>query len=320
MPASLVDVARLLGISPSTVSRAFNHPTMLRPDTVARVQAAAAEIGYVPNSHARALITGRSGAVGLIVPDITNPFFPKLVRHAQRAAENAGLSMFVAETTSDPEQERRHLASLAPQTEGVIVASSRLSAPELRQIGARMRLVLINNDTDGLPRVLISSRAALREGIIHLHRAGRRRFLYLGGPRRSWSDGERRDAVATTAAELGVHLAELRVESGTYTEAHALAPGVVSARADAVIAFDDVLAHGIMHGLQQTGIDVPADVAVLGCDDALPIRTFPSISTIALQTGVGLRAAMDLVMAAEPDREAARIEVPGRLELRDTTP
>ena len=98
--STIQQVARSLGVSPSTVSRAFNAPHLLKEETVSAVVATAERMGYVPNLHARALVTGKTGLIGLIVPDITNPFFPPLVRAAQRAAETRGLSVMIAETNS----------------------------------------------------------------------------------------------------------------------------------------------------------------------------------------------------------------------------
>ncbi|WP_307364560.1 LacI family DNA-binding transcriptional regulator [Microbacterium murale] len=317
--ASLVDVARTLGVAPSTVSRAFNHPQLLKPETVAAVHAEAERLGYVPNRHARALITGRTGAVGLIVPDITNPFFPKLARAAQRAGEQHGLAMFIAETNYDPEQERRQIATMAPQAEGVIVASSRLPHDELTLIAERTRLVLINTDAPGLSRVLISARDALRAGVDHLVAHGARRLCYVGGPARSWAESERRATVEAAVAAYRLPLVQLRDESGTYNEARALAERVVDAEADAVIAYDDVVAHGVLDGLYVRGVRVPQDVALLGCDDALPIQTHPRMSTIRFPSAEAVRAAMALVVA-DGDLVDKRIEVHGVLEMRETTP
>ena len=93
---------------------------------------AAAEIGYVPNHHARALITGRSGAIGLVLPDVANPFFPPLIRYAQLAAEDYGLAVFVADTAEDTKRELQMIERLSPQVEGLIIASSRLPDRVLR--------------------------------------------------------------------------------------------------------------------------------------------------------------------------------------------
>lgn len=316
--ASVIDVARSLGVAPSTVSRAFNHPERLRPDTVTAVHEAAERLGYVPNRHAQALITGRTGAIGLVIPDITNPFFPKLVRAAQRFAEQRELSLFVAETGYDPDRERRQIATMAPQTEGVIVASSRLPEDELRLIAQRTRVVLVNKDATGLTRVLLGSRSALQQGIAHLVESGARRLCYVGGPSRSWSENERRRAVEDSAAARGLAATYLRVESGTYAGARALAASVLAGGPDAVIAFDDVIAHGVLDGLLLENVRIPDQISLLGCDDALPIQTHPRMSTIRLSFTESMRAAVELIAAAEvaPD---TRIEVQGVLELRETT-
>lgn len=317
--ATITQIARRLGVAPSTVSRAFNEPRLLRPETVARVRAVADEMGYVANRHARALITGRSGAIGLIVPDITNPFFPLLIRFAQRGAEALNHVVLVVETDSDPGQERRQIASLLAQTEGLIIASSRLPAAELRHLAEDARIVLINNDTSGLARVLISSRIALSEGIRHLAVRGVERICYVGGPSQSWSEEERRSTVIDTAQQLSLTTTLLRGESGTYAEARRLTDEVIASGAQAVVAFDDVIAHGVMDGLDDHGLRVPDALRILGCDDALPIETRPRLSTIRLQSGAAVRAAIRLLTGTEQQVPEKRIEIPGELQLRETT-
>lgn len=317
--ATITQIARRLGVAPSTVSRVFNEPRLLRPETVARVRAVADEMGYVANRHARALITGRSGAIGLIVPDITNPFFPLLIRFAQREAEALDYVVLVVETDSDPRQERRQIASLLAQTEGLIIASSRLPASELRHLAEDARIVLINNDTTGLARVLISSRIALSEGIQHLATVGVGRICYVGGPSQSWSEEERRSTVIDTARRLSLTVSLLRNESGTYAEARRLTDGVIASGAQAAIAFDDVIAHGVMDGLDDHGLRVPDTLRILGCDDALPIETRPRLSTIRLQSGSAVKAAIRLLTNAERQVPEERVEIPGELQLRETT-
>jgi len=276
-------------------------------------------MGYVPNLYARALVTGKTKLLGLIVPDITNPFFPPLVRAAHSAAEAHGMSVTLAETDSQPERERALIASLAPHCSGLIVASSRLMPGELRRVAEATRLVLVNNDTEGVARVLISSAEALEQGIRLMADKGARKFCYVGGPHRSWSDGERRTTVERVTGELGLEAFYLRDESGTYDEAREIAKRP-ELEADAVIAFDDVIACGVLDGLSDRGIEVPRDTALLGCDDALPIQTRPRLSTIRLQSAEGVREAVRMVTAATgsvvPEE---RILLPGVLVARETT-
>ena len=317
--STIQQVARSLGVSPSTVSRAFNAPHLLKEETVSAVVATAERMGYVPNLHARALVTGKTGLIGLIVPDITNPFFPPLVRAAQRAAETRGLSVMIAETNSLPERERAHIASLAPHCGGLIIASSRLTPEELRHVADSTRVVLVNNDTEGVARVLISSASALTEGIHALVARGARRFCYVGGPHRSWSEFERRSTLEQLAAELDLDATYCRDESGTYHEARMMT-ATVDCETDAVIAFDDVIACGVLDGLSDRGLRVPEDMALLGCDDALPVQTRPRLSTIRLRAAEGVTEAVRMVTEATgPTVDEERVLLPGVLEFRETT-
>ncbi|WP_454227723.1 LacI family DNA-binding transcriptional regulator [Propioniciclava flava] len=316
--ATIHEVARVVGVSTSTVSRAFNAPHMLRPATVDRVVAVAERLGYVPNLHARALVTGKTGLLGLIVPDITNPFFPPMVRAAQRAAEERGLGVMMAESNSVPDRERAHIASLSPHCEGLIIASSRLTPEELRQIASTMRLVLINNDTSDVARVLVSSADALSAGVRHIAERGAATFCYVGGPHRSWSEHERRSTVERVTAELGLPTTYLRDESGTYHEARRMA-AERPFDADAIVAFDDVIACGILDGLSDRGLSIPRDGYLLGCDDALPIQTSPRLLTIRLRGSEAVIEAVRLLTSARGDTVAEeRILLPGTLMLRET--
>lgn len=306
--ATITQVARRLGVAPSTVSRAFNEPRLLRPETVSRVRAAADEMGYVASRHARALVTGRAGAIGLIVPDITNPFFPMLIRYAHREAQGLDQAILVAETNSNPEQERHHIASLRGQTEGLIIVSSRLPGSELRQLATEVRIVLINNDTESVDRVLITSRSALNEGIRHLAATGTDRICYIGGPSQSWSESERRSTVISSSKQLSLATILFRNESGSYAGALRLTDQLIARNVRAVVAFDDVVAHGVMDGLADRGLRVPQDLRILGCDDALPIQTRPRLSTIRLRSRNAVREAIRLLTGADSQGTEHRID------------
>ena len=317
---TIVEVAKALGVAPSTVSRAFNRPHLLLPETVTRVREVAAEMGYVPNRHARALSTGRANAIGLVVPDITNPFFPPIVRAAQQAAEERDMSVLVVETDNAPDRELRQIDQLRPQVEGIVLASSRLPEDQLDQVVRRDRVVLVNRDHPGAARVLIGSGTALREAVAHLAAGGARRLCYVGGPHRSWSEHERRTAVLEAAREHGLTVVTERVESGTYGDARAVAATLRPEDLDAVIAFDDVVAHAVVDGLAARGVTVPGDVRLVGCDDALPIETHPRLSTIRLPSAQGVRRAVELLLATDrtPLPESREL-FDGTLCLRETT-
>lgn len=318
---TITQLAAQLGVAPSTVSRAFTKPNLLRPETVERVLAAAKAVGYVPNNNARALSTGKAGAVGLIVPDIANPFFPPLIRAAQNHASLTGLSVFLADSNEDPVREERLIIAMAPQVEGLLVVSSRLPPARLRELASRYRIALVNRDVAGTFRVLLDATIAIRAALVHLKDLGHTRIAYVGGPERSWSNRQRREAVELAARDEGLHFASYSAPPGTYEAAKALSRTVVAKGATGIIAFDDVLAHGLMGGFAEEGIRVPDDVSVIGCDDALATTTFPALSTISFNVMEAAGAAVQALTGhpGDPLLSAARVAFDGTLVLRGTT-
>jgi LacI family transcriptional regulator len=318
---TITQLAAELGIAPSTVSRAFTRPNLLKPETVALVQKAAEAAGYVPNHHARALSTGRAGAIGLIVPDIANPFFPPLVRAAQNYASDLGLSVFLADTDEDANREDRLISRMAPQVEGLIVVSSRLPSARIRQIADSQRVAFINRDVAETYRVLLDTSAAIRSALTHLSELGHRRVAYVGGPPQSWANKQRRSAVDNFSKVHALEVTHFSADPGTYDAAKALADSVAASGVTAVIAFDDVIAHGLMGGFAAAGVDVPKDLSVIGCDDTLATTTFPALSTIAVNVGAAARRAV-AALSENPGSTSltgARIIFEGTLVLRGTT-
>lgn len=314
---TITQLAQQLGVSPATVSRAFSRPELLNPATVIRVREAAATAGYVPNRHARALSTGQTAAIGIIVPDIANPFFPPLIRHVQNIAQERGLTVLLADTDERPDREERAITMLSHQAEGLMLCSSRLPAATLRRLAGQHRLVLVNRDVPHTRRVLLDTAPAMRKAVDVLAALGHRRLAYLAGPQpRSWSNSQRRRAAEEHAFELGLELTSFDTGTGTYEEAHALATEVVGRGATAVLAFDDTLAHGFMGGCAELGIHVPGRVSVIGCDDVLATTTHPPLSTIAVDPQTVAAAAVDLLL--DRTGSAGRTLFEATLVLRGT--
>lgn len=318
---TIVELAKHLGVSASTVSRAFTDPGKLRPETVTRVLKASAELGYVPNNHARALTTGSSSVIGLLVPDIANPFFPPIVREAQSVAEELGLSVFIADTDGDPDRESNMIGRLSPQVDGLIIAASRLSDKSLLTCAERRPTVLINRDVAGIARILVSASDALVQAIDHFIEIGHDQIAYVGGPPRSWSDVQRRESVVRALGNRDLEGLYFQAPAGTYADSLAISAEVAHSKATAVIAFDDVVAHGLMSGFRARGLQVPDDICVLGCDDTLAITTHPPLSSIALDLSLAGREAVETLRSTGRRGEVAerRLELEGRLVLRGTT-
>jgi LacI family transcriptional regulator len=318
---TISQVASEAGVSRATVSRAFNRPEMLRADTVARVRQAAEQLGYVPNQTARALSTGRYGNIALVVPDIANPFFPPLIRAAQAAADTAGFCVFLGDSDEDPGREDLLVAKLALQVEGFVLASSRLSAEKISEHGARRPLVLVNRDIRGIPRVLIDTAGGVTRAVEHLTELGHRRVAYVAGPASSWSNQQRRRAVRRAGQRFDVEVVVVPARRPTYDAGAAAVPALLGSGATAAVAFDDQVAQGLVAGLADRGITVPAQFSVVGCDDVLAATTNPPLTTVSSRCAEVGRVAVDVLLTAlsGDDVHDVRVVLGTHLVVRATT-
>jgi LacI family transcriptional regulator len=324
-PPTIAKIASVVGVSPATVSRAFGHPELLSPATVERVVSAARELGYTPNSAARALSTGRHGNIALIVPDIANPFFPPLIRAAQQAADAAGFCVFLGDCGERPAREATLADKFAAQVDGLVLASSRSPADGIHALARRRPLVLVNRDVDGVPRVLINTAGAMRDAVAHLAGLGHKKIAYVSGPASSWSSQQRRKAVRQAAEQHGTQPLVLPAGEPTYAVGEKAVVKILEGRCTAAVAFDDLVAQGIMAGLASRGVAVPGQFSVVGCDDTLGAITYPPLTTIAAPAADAGRVAVELllrVLASSSAGERARDDrysLDSRLVVRATT-
>jgi LacI family transcriptional regulator len=315
---TISEVAAAAGVSRATVSRAFTRPGMLNAETVARVLAVAQRIGYVPNQAARGLSTGRHGRIGLIVPDVTNPFFPPLIRAAQLHAEESDLSLFLGNSDEDVDREERLLARFAGQVEGLVLVSSRLPDARIRTHAARQPLVLVNRDVAGLPRVLIDTALGMTTAVAHLADLCHREIAWIAGPATSWSSAQREAAVMAEAARRGLRVhAVPPARRPSFEAGRDAVPFILDAGATAVIAFDDVTAQGVMAGLAECGVTVPQAMSVVGCDDVTAARTVPALTTVSSRGDEAGRLAVELLRTCSG--EDVRRTLDTELVVRATT-
>lgn len=318
MKVTIEQIAAEAGVSRSTVSRAFTRPDLLKDATVTRIRSIATRLGYVPNHNARALSIGRTGALGIVVPDIANPFFPPLIRAAGARAARDDVAMLIASTEEDAEREAQAVTSVAARTDGIILASSRLAGAEIRRLAQRIRIVLVNRDVSGLRRVLVDTASGMSDAVAHLASLGHRRIAYLAGPPKSWSNTERRRAIRTTCAELGLELVEVSGYVPTYDEGRRATEELCLTGATATIAFDDILAQGIMAGLAERGASVPGDMSIVGCDDLLAATTYPPMTSVQARSAEAGERAVTMLLDGKDD-SAVRVMLPGALIIRRTT-
>ncbi|MFI6348445.1 LacI family DNA-binding transcriptional regulator [Streptomyces sp. NPDC050560] len=292
---TLASVAQAAGVSRATASRAFGNPRVLRPETVARVHAAARDLGYVPNPAAKALSTGRHGLLAVIVPDIANPFFPPLIGSVEGRADTAGLAVLLGNSAEDPAREHLLMNKLGLQVDGFVLAASRLSDEQIRTHAARRPVILVNRDLPGLPRVLIDTAAGVTEAVEHLAALGHSHLAYLSGPARSWANSQRRKAFRRTAERLGVEPSLLPARISSYAAGQQAVPGLLASGVTAVVAFDDLLAHGVLAGLAEHQVAVPDEFSVVGCDDVMASQTYPPLTTVSARASEAGATAVDLL-------------------------
>lgn len=315
---TIVDVAKRAGVATSTASRAFNHPRLLKEETVSRVRQAADEIGYHRNRNARALSTGRPAALGLIVPDLSNPFFPPLVHAAQVQAESKGYSLYILSSEHDVDREK-HLASLVSfDVAGLILASPRMPNSCVRTVAEKVHVVLINAQVKELSRVLVSAAAGITDAIESAVGDGIERVTYIGGQERWWPNAEREATARNEAARHTMAYRHLTLSEPTYSKARELGESMACSSGELLIGFDDIVAHGLMAGLERAGRRPPRDFRILGCDDALPISTTPELATVHLDTRRAGPAAVDLLLASDEGAEAQEIRIDGSYQPGET--
>lgn len=326
---TLADVAAEAGVSLMTVSRVVNERPGVGPETRQRVREAIEALGYRPNIVARGLKVASSRSIGLMVPDVTNPYFPEIVRGAEDAASQHGYTLLLTNIVEDTQRETQALQTFEDHlVDGVIACSPRLENAELYPLLRRQRAaVLVNRRTD--PKVAGSVRIDHELGarllLRHLYQIGCRRFGFLSGPPHSHAGQERLLGFDREARELGLELSPARfVQCAPTVDGGAGAVAELLARTpdvDAVVGFNDLVAAGALQALAERGVAVPSDVAVAGYDDIVFARMFtPSLTTIRAPTyELGQQAANMLLDRMQGRGHGIDIVLQPELVVRDST-
>ncbi|HEY6737237.1 MAG TPA: LacI family DNA-binding transcriptional regulator [Actinopolymorphaceae bacterium] len=326
------DVAARCGVATSTVSRAFSRPERVSAATRELILATAAAMGYRPNPIARALPSGRTLTLGLLVPDITNPFFLPLIRGAERRAAEAGYTLVLSDTEESPAQEATAFDRLHGSVDGYILASSRQSDDDLRRAHERSPLVVVNRRIPPVPGVVIDSAGGVLEAVRHLAELGHRRIGYLAGPATSWSNAQRWEALSAATQRLRLEVVRLSSIVPTIEGGEAAADAVLAADITALVTFNDLLAIGLVRELGARSVPLPDRLSIVGCDDIFGADfCTPALTTLTAPVESAGRAAVDLLLdrvfttagVDDPDRVPgsvpAVVTVPTRLTIRQST-
>ncbi|HEX6195862.1 MAG TPA: LacI family DNA-binding transcriptional regulator [Jiangellaceae bacterium] len=321
MRATINDVAQATGVHISTVSRTFSAPHLVNEETRNRVLEVAERLGYRPNRAARALITGKTYTIGLIVADIANPFFAPMIKAAESQARMRDYHILVAETDEDPAVEEELVRAFAKQVDGVQLCSPRMSNELIEKVSHDIPIVLINRMVSDLPCVLMDVASGARSAMEHLIGLGHRKIALLGGPRSSWTSREIRKSATAAARGTDVELTVVSPNPPTVDGGLGLAEQVAGSGVTAVLTHNDLMAVGLMEGLGSLDVCVPDDISVVGFDDiemAQWVR--PKLTTVANPTSSAARTAVDMLLQLGDDRRAtAQVTLRTELIVRDST-
>lgn len=278
---TIADVAARAGVSKATVSRVFSRPEAVRPETRDRVLETARELSFVPSRLARSLAIGRTGSLGLFVPDIANPYFGPVIKAVQREARRHDMIVFTADSDEYDEDEYGLAETMAQQADGLLLFSPRMPDSAILELADRLPLVVLNREIPGVPAVIIPSDDGMHQAVEHLMALGHHRIAYISGPRDTYSNQARRAAVRAAAEEFGADLAELGPFEPFFTSGVRAGDLLIASGATAGIAYNDLMALGVMQRLTERGVSVGRDISVVGFDDTwLAPMAQPALTTV----------------------------------------
>jgi len=324
------EIARRANVSTATVSRTLNQSGAVRPETARKVWRVAAELNYYPNSHARALVSGRSRLLGLIVSDITNPFFPELVHSFEALATQQGYDLIL---TSTDYQTARMIGCVRRMIErkvdGVAIMTSEMDLGLIKELARRgVPLVFMDVGRVGprMSHVLIDYAHGIRQAVDHVVGLGHKRVAFITGPLDLHSARTRRQAFLDGMRAHGLRPDPKLVREGTHTAEGG--QNTMSAilhmpkRPTAVVCSNDWTAIGALHAIDAAGLRVPEDVSVVGFDD-IPLASYtrPPLTSVRMSAGdVGSTAFDALFRLIGGERlEGDIYQVPTRLVVRAST-
>jgi DNA-binding LacI/PurR family transcriptional regulator len=328
-PVSIKDIARMAGVSHSTVSRALRDSPLISPGTTRKIQQLARESGYRASAVARGLVARKTMTIGVVVTTIADPFVGEVVGGIEESANEQGYSVFLADSNADPEREKKVVQSFAERrVDGILVTSSRVGAlyvPLLSEMN--VPIVLINNQHSGewVHSVMIENVKASLDATEHLIALGHRRIAYLGDRFGHQSDIERCQGYREALRREGIaFLPELAVlGDGKPPGGMAAMESLLQLNSPptAVFCYNDMSALGAMRCIRNRGLRVPEDVSLVGFDDLyISAYTNPALTTVRQPRWIMGRLAMESLLNLISGRGSAdTIHVPAELIVREST-
>ncbi|MFI1097955.1 LacI family DNA-binding transcriptional regulator [Streptomyces sp. NPDC020917] len=318
----MADVAREAGVSASTVSRVFSLPDTVRADTRQRVLDVARRLDFTPNRLASSLARGRTRTLGLLVPDVANPYYAEIVKAVQHRARAKEQALFLADTGDDPADGLALARAMARQTDGLLLAGPRMDDAMVRELTQAGPVALIGARLAGTDSAYADLGIGMRHVVRHLAALGHRRIVYVNGTRTARTAGHRQP-VQEACDEHGVELVEqLGPFDLTFDNGVAAADLVPTSGATAVIAHNEMVAHGVAGGLARQGRSVPGDFSLVTVDDTFMARTiYPALTALHIPLDVMSARGVDLLLQRidDPDGEPRHAALPTSLVVRAST-
>jgi LacI family transcriptional regulator len=285
------DIAKIAGVSSATVSRVINGSNLVRPVTAERVRQVIKELKFVPNGSATTLKYGRSSTYGLIIPDITNPFFPEFIQSFERILGDKNRDMLMATIGSHPERMQQAIRRMMiRQVDGVALLASEIETEPIEAL-IHNRVPLVTMDRrlvgPGLSDVSIYSESGMREAVDHLHRLKHRKIGYIGGSAGLTISDHRLSAFTDSMERAGLkvdprflRVGNYRIHGGEAAMAELLE---LEDRPTAILTANDLTAIGALRVIHRHGLSVPGDLSIVGFDDIdLSDVVYPPLTTLRL--------------------------------------
>ncbi|MBI2262121.1 MAG: LacI family DNA-binding transcriptional regulator [Caulobacterales bacterium] len=295
--ATIRDVAERAEVSVASVSRVLTGAGPVTPATRDKVMEAVEALQYVPHSGARSLSTSKTQTIGVILPDLYGEFFSELIRGMDLAARSLGYHLIVSSSHDDAEEASAAIRSMRGRVDGLIVLSPHLDAANLAtSLAGRLPILLMNGGAGaGRPSIMVDNHGGAVQAVEHLIATGRRRIAHISGPTGNLEAETRLAGYLEAMARANL---PTTVVEGAFDQASGLDAGAELARRadrpDAIFAGNDMMAVGAMLALQDAGLGVPDDVAVVGFDD-VPIAGLmrPGLTTLRIHIAETGRNALE---------------------------
>jgi DNA-binding LacI/PurR family transcriptional regulator len=324
------DVAQEAGVSTATVSHVINETKYVSDDTRQKVQKAIEKLNFYPNAHARSLASGRSNIIGLLVSDISNPFFPELIKSIEAAAFEHGYNLMLFNTNYDAKRAADYVRRLIElKVAGVALMTAELE-PALIEELQKKEVRAVFNDlgavTEHMSNIVLDYAAGIEEAVRHLVSLGHQRIVHIAGSSRIRSGNIRREAFIDSMKrhvpeieEPMVFEGDFRFESGRMAATEILDLEILPT---AIVAANDMMALGAMQELKANGLTIPRDISIVGFDDiAFASLAEPPLTTVCSpRVEIGRRAIEALMTTIErPNQSGVEIRIPTYLISRKST-